>query len=104
MRRSDIRRRWRSAVAAHDWLELATTVLGAVFLAIAAACALGIAVSIATLGDPDPGFETTPGFLQATRGLGIVVFAVLGLVATGVGWFLAGDAVRSGFRRLRARR
>jgi hypothetical protein len=95
----DLRRRYRNAVGSRDWLEGVLTLLGVLFLAVAAGCVWGIGVSIATWGDQDPEFRTTPGFLQATRGFGIVLFALFAVVSAGVGWFLAGDAVRRLLRR-----
>ncbi len=98
-----LRRRLSEATAAHDWLEGVSTVLGIVFLGLAAACVWAVVVGISTLGDPDTAFETTSGFLQATRGFGIVFFSLFGFVATAVGWFFAGDAVRRLARRVRRR-
>lgn len=95
----DLRRRFRQATARHDWLEGASLVLGLLFLLATLACLWAVGVSIATLGDPDPEFRTTPGFLQASRGFGIVLFGVLAFVLGSVGWFLAGDAVRRLLRR-----
>jgi len=43
------------------------------------------------------------GFLEVTRGFAIVLFAVFGLVAFGVGWFLAGDTFKGWFARARSR-
>ncbi|MGH2636233.1 MAG: hypothetical protein ACRDHU_08830 [Actinomycetota bacterium] len=98
-----LRRRFRTAAAAHNWLEETTTVLGVAFFVLAAACIVGIAVSIASLGDPDPGFGATGGFLQATRGFGIALLAVFGVLSAGVGWFMAGEPIRRAARRLRGR-
>jgi hypothetical protein len=98
-----VRRRFRNAVGGHDWLEWTTTVLGVFFLLLAAACVWAVVVSITSLGDPDPAFEAAPGFLQAARGTGVVLFGVFGLVSTGVGWFLAGGAIRRVGGRLRGR-
>ncbi|HJS27788.1 MAG TPA: hypothetical protein VJ913_11760 [Actinomycetota bacterium] len=88
------RRRFSEFLAAHDWIEGISFWLGIAFFLVALACAWGIAVAISSLGDPDPDFKTSAGFLQATRWLGIVLFAVLGAVAAGVGWVLAGDTIR----------
>ena len=98
-----LRRRLSEAMAAHDWLEGVSTALGLLFLVVAALCVWAIGVAIATLGDDDAAFKTTPGFIQATRGFGIVFFAVFALVAVAVGWFFAGDAIRRLWRRLRRR-
>jgi hypothetical protein len=97
------RRRFRQAVGSHDWLEGVTTFLGVCFLLLAGVCAWAIVVSVTSLGDPDPAFEAAPGFLQAARGTGVVLFGVFGVVAAGVGWFLAGDAIRRVGGRLRGR-
>lgn len=98
-----LRRRVRYAVGARDWLEGWTTALGVFFLLLAAACASGVVVSLTTLGDPEPGFGAAPGFLQAARGTGVVLFGVVGVVSAGVGWFLAGPAIRRTSGRLRRR-
>lgn len=98
-----LRRRLSEATAAHDWLEGLSTVLGVVFLVLAVVCVWGVVVGISTLGDPDTAFETTPGFLQATRGFGIVFFALFAFIAVAVGWFFAGDAIRHVARRFRRR-
>jgi hypothetical protein len=94
-----LRRRLSEAAAAHDWVEGVSFALGIVFLLLAVVCVWGIGVAIASLGDADPEFKTTEGFLQATRWFGIVLFGVLAVVATGVGWFFAGDTVRRLVRR-----
>jgi hypothetical protein len=86
-------------MAAHDWLEGASIVVGLVFLVLAAMCAWGIVTAIASWGDVDEDFKTTVGFLKVTRGLGVVLFALFGFLALGVGWFLAGDWIRRVLRR-----
>ncbi len=98
-----LRRRLSQATAAHDWLEGFSTALGLLFLVVAALCVWGVVVAITTLGDDDAAFKTTPGFIQATRGFGIVFFSVFALVAGAVGWFFAGDAIRRLWRRVRRR-
>lgn len=98
-----LRRRLSEAAAAHDWLEIVFTIVGLGFLALAVVCAWGIVTAIATWGDADPGFGTTAGFLQVTRGFAIVLFSILGLLALGVGWFLAGERLRHAARSLRRR-
>ena len=99
----EFRRRVGEVMAAHDWLEGVSTIVGLIFLLLAGVCVVGVGVSIATLGDPDPGFKTSPGFLQAARGSGIVILGVMGFVFAGVGWFLAGDAMRRVLGRVRRR-
>jgi len=89
------------AVAAHDWLEGVSVVVGLLFLVLAAACVWGLVTAIASWGDADPDFKTSVGFLTATRAFGVVLFALFALVAFGVGWFLAGDRIRRLFRRNR---
>ena len=93
------------ATAAHDWLEGLAFVLGVAFLALALLCAWGIVTAIANVGDAEapPGELTTVGFLEVTRGFALVLFALLGFIAFGVGWFLAGDTVKGWFARIRAR-
>ena len=83
-----------SEFGAHDWVEWFSFTLGIAFFLLAVACVWGVVVAIASLGEADPGFKTTEGFLQATRGFGIVLFGLFGVVAAGVGWFLAGDTIR----------
>jgi hypothetical protein len=99
------RRRLSEATAAHDWLEGLAFVLGLAFLALAVVCAWGLATGIANIGDAEasPGAPTTVGFLEVTRGFAIVLFALFGFVAFGVGWFLAGDTVKGWFTRGKAR-
>ncbi len=100
-----LRRRMSEATAAHDWLEVLAFVLGLGFLVLAALCVWGIATSIANIGDTaaPPGTPVTVGFLEVTRGFAIVLFALLGFIAFGVGWFLAGDTVKGWFARGSAR-
>ena len=86
-------------MASHDVLEWLAFALCLAFFALAVACLWGVAVGISSLGDPDPEFRTSPGFLQATRAIGIVLFGLFALVAAGVGWFLAGDTIRRLTRR-----
>jgi len=93
------RRRMREATAGHDWLEGVSVAVGFVFLALAVLCAWGFVTSIASWGDADREFKTTVGFLTVTRGFGVVLFALFGFLAFGVGWFLAGDWIRRRFRR-----
>ena len=99
------RRRLSEATAAHDWLVGVTFVLGIAFLLLALVCLLGLATSIANIGDAEapPGPAATVGFLEVTRGFAIVLFAIFGFVAFGVGWFLAGDTIRRWFGRSRTR-
>jgi hypothetical protein len=100
-----VRRRLSEATAAHDWLEGVSFVLGLGFLLLAALCVWGIATAIANIGDTEapPGTAVVVGFLEVTRGFAIVLFAAFGLVAFGVGWFLAGDAFKGWFARARSR-
>ena len=106
-----LRRDFRQRLAEHDWLEGASTVLGALFLVGAVACAWAFSVALASLGDVEPAISdestilsgSTQGALEATRWFGIVLFGLLTLVAAAVGWFLAGDAVRRAARRIRSR-
>jgi ABC-type amino acid transport system permease subunit len=99
------RRRMSEATAAHDWLEGLAFVLGLAFLALAVLCVWGIVTAIANIGDAQapPGEPVTVGFLEATRGFALVLFALFGYTAFGVGWFLAGDTVKKWFARIKAR-
>jgi len=60
---------------------------------------------IVNIGDTDapPGTPVVVGFLEVTRGFAIVLFALFGVVAFGVGWFLAGDTFKGWFARARSR-
>jgi ABC-type amino acid transport system permease subunit len=100
-----VRRRMSEATAAHDWMEGLAFVLGLAFLALALVCVWGIVTAIANVGDAEapPGEPVTVGFLEVTRGFALVLFALLGFIAFGVGWFLAGDTVKGWFARIRAR-
>jgi hypothetical protein len=99
------RRRLSEATAAHDWLEWLAFVFGLAFLALALVCVWGIVTAIANVGDAEapPGEPVTVGFLEVTRGFALVLFALLGFIALGVGWFLSGDTVKGWFARIRAR-
>jgi hypothetical protein len=99
------RRRLGEATAARDWLEGISFVLGLVFLFLAVLCVWGIVTGIANIGDAEapPGTTAVVGFLEVTRGFAIVLFAVFGFVALGVGWFLAGDTFKGWFARAKAR-
>ena len=94
------RRRTSEAIAAHDWLEGVSVVIGFVFLALAMVCVWGLVAALASWGDADPDFQTTVGFLDVTRGFGVVLFALFAFIAFGVGWFLAGDWIRRVLRRV----
>jgi hypothetical protein len=98
------RRRMSEATAARDWLEGLAFVLGVAFLLLAVVCVWGIVTSIANIGDSEapPGTPVTVGFLEVTRGFAMVLFALFGFIAFGVGWFLAGDTVKGWFVRGKA--
>lgn len=88
------------AMAAHDWLEGVSVAVGILFFVLALACVWGLVTSISSWGEAAaPDSKTTVGFLNVTRGLGMVLFALFGFLAFGVGWFLAGDWIRRIFRR-----
>jgi ABC-type amino acid transport system permease subunit len=99
------RRRLSEATAAHDWLEGVSLVLGLAFLALAVLCVWGVVTGIVNIGDAEapPGTPATVGFLEVTRGFAMVLFALFGFVAFGVGWFLAGATVKRWFGRGKAR-
>jgi hypothetical protein len=99
------RRRLSEATAAHDWLEGLAFVLGVAFLVLAVLCLWGLVTGIANIGDAEtpPGPPATVGFLEVTRGFAIVLFALFGFIAFGVGWFLAGDTVKTWVARMKAR-
>ena len=100
------RRRLSEATAAYDWLEGVSFVFGLGFLLLAVLCVWGTVTAIVNIGDTEAPPETpvVVGFLEVTRGFAIVLFAVFGLVAFGVGWFLAGDTFKGWFARARSRR
>jgi hypothetical protein len=99
------RRRLGEATAAHDWLEGISFVLGLGFLVLAVLCIWGIVTAVVNIGDTEsiPSTYAVAGFLEVTRGFAIVLFAIMGLLAFGVGWFLVGDTVKQWVRRLWAR-
>ena len=74
------------------------------FIVLAVVCVWGIVTAIANVGDAEapPGQPVTVGFLEVTRGFALVLFALFGFVAFGVGWFLAGDTVKGWFARIKA--
>jgi hypothetical protein len=96
-----VRRRIGQAMAAHDWLESLTFALGVGFLLLAIVCARAIIVSLTNVGDAEapPGTNLSIGSLEVTRGFGVVLFAILGFMALGVAWFLAGATIRRWLRR-----
>jgi hypothetical protein len=100
-----VRRRIGQAMAVHDWLENLTFVLGVGFLLLAIVCGRAIIVSLTNVGDAEapPGTNLSIGSLEVTRGFGVVLFAILGFVALGVAWFLAGATIRRWLRRGRRR-
>jgi hypothetical protein len=95
------RRRLSEASAAHDWLEGVSFVLGLAFFALAVLCVWGIVTAVVNIGDSQgiPGTYAVAGFLEVTRGFAIVLFALMGMVAVGVGWFFAGDTIKRWVRR-----
>ena len=105
MTKRGFRRRIGQAMPTHDWLENLTFVLGVGFFLLAIVCARAIIVSLANVGDAEapPGTDLSIGSLEVTRGFGVVLFAVLGFVALGVAWFLAGATIRRWLRRGRRR-
>ena len=100
-----LRRRLSEATAAHDWLEGVSFVLGVGFFALAVLCVWGIVTAVVNIGDTEsiPGQYAVAGFLEVTRAFAIVLFAIMGLVAVGVGWFFAGDPIKRWVRRARTR-
>ena len=99
------RRRLGEATAAHDWLEGISFVLGIGFLVLAVLCIWGIVTAVVNIGDTEsiPSTYAVVGFLEVTRAFAIVLFAIMGLLAFGVGWFLVGDMVKQWVRRVWAR-
>lgn len=80
-----------------------STALGVVFLILGLTSSLALVVALWSVRDQAPGFEGSRGWLDTTRGFGVVLFGVLAVLALAVGWFLAGPAVRRAARRLLGR-
>lgn len=99
------RRRLSQATASRDWLEGFSFLLGLGFLVLAVVCVWGIVTAVVNVGDTEslPGTYAVAGFLEVTRGFAIVLFAIMGLVAGGVGWFFAGETIKRWVRRVRTR-
>ena len=87
-------------MAAYDWLHGWGVAFGLGFLALGLVSAWGAVVALSGLGDPEPAFEGSQGWLEATRGFGVALFGTFALLALAVGWFLAGGAIRRASRRL----
>jgi hypothetical protein len=77
--------------------------LGTVFLVLGLVSSWGFVTALTGLGDPEPAFEGSRGWIEATRAFGVVLFGVFAVVAAAVGWFLAGGALRRTARRLLGR-
>jgi hypothetical protein len=82
-------------------LEVLLTVLGGVFFILSVLCIIATLTVLLSWGDPNPGFPADERFIGFTKGFGLVFFPVAGLVTFAVGWWLAGERIRAGVRRLR---
>jgi hypothetical protein len=107
---SQTRRRLRQSLAARDWFEGWSVVLGVIFALVAVACVAAFAVAVTSLDDPaERGLASARGVLQgsstgtvhASRVFALVLFGLFALIAASVSWFLTGDAVRRTVRRMR---
>jgi hypothetical protein len=87
-----------------DWLEIALTSLGVLFLGLAATCVWALVTYVVHWNDPETGFPVARGVLQTSKLLGIAVFSVGGIVTFFVGWTLAGSPIRRRLREARGRR
>jgi hypothetical protein len=88
-------------VGRRNWLDILTGVLGVVFLALSALCVVATISVITTWGDPEPTFPVGESFLQGIRGFSVVFLPVAAFVTAAAGWWLAGDQIKSMYRRLR---
>jgi hypothetical protein len=93
MARSRLGRRIRE-VFRRDWLEVVLTVLGVLFLAIAAVFLASLVVILVHIADPEPSFEFGPGALHTSKLYGIVFFGFGTVITFATGWWLAGRAIR----------
>ena len=84
-----------------NWLDILTGVLGLVFFGLSALSVVATVTVIATWGDPEPSFPVGESFLQGLRGFSVVFFPVAAFVTAAAGWWLAGDQIKSTYRRLR---
>jgi hypothetical protein len=100
---SRLRRGMRQTMAEHDWLEIVAGILGGAFLLLAVLCVYAFVVALAHIEDIESGFPAGQGFVQGMKGFGLVFFPVLAVVSASVGWFLVGEQIRRGVRRLRRR-
>ena len=82
-----------------DWLEITLTGFGLMFLALSAFLTFCFVYLAIHFLDPAPSIPIGRGLLQASKGYGLGVFGVGALVTFGVGWALAGDAIRKRIRR-----
>ena len=94
------RRRLSESTAGHGLLEIVTGALGAILLAISAFCVYATVLLIAHFRDLESGF---PAGAKGVKGFGLVLFPVFALITAAAGWALAGDQVRSLWRRIRRR-
>jgi hypothetical protein len=97
------RRRLSESTAGHGLLEIVTGALGAILLAISAFCVYATVLLIAHFRDLESGFPAGAGFVKGVKGFGLVLFPVFALITAAAGWALAGDQVRSLWRRIRRR-
>lgn len=79
-------------------------VIGLVFLVLGVLSSWGFVAALGGLGDPEPAFEGSRGWVEATRGLGGVLFGLFAVLAFAVAWFFAGPALRRAGRRVVGRR
>jgi hypothetical protein len=85
-----------------NWLDILTGLVGILFLALSALSVIATVTVIATWGDPEPSFPVGESFLQGLRGFAAIFFPVAAFVTAAAGWWLAGDQIKSTYRRLRS--
>jgi hypothetical protein len=91
--RSKLGRRIRELFI-HDWLEIALTGLGILFLGLMVLCVVAIVVDIATWNDSGTGFSAGQGVMKLSKGFALALFSVGAVITAAVGWALVGPPLR----------
>lgn len=95
------RRRLSESTAGHGLFEIVTGGLGVILFAISAFCVYATVLLVAHFRDLESGFPAGAGFVRGVKGFGLVLFPVFALITGAAAWALAGDQVRSLWRRIR---